>query len=228
MNIFIINILSCSVKGGRKGTYGPLVVIEAFGNVVVVVVQGLVIDATVNHVTVKCGIMNFWIIIFPETRLKLALLTHCICYYILYKFTNSGSKVFIPNGPSSFFSAVSNAAHALSSVNSSGAWNKVLVIWVVYMKLYVSSGAKSMTTLTETADGFRCHSFVHSTIYSTIPSFIPSTHPLYNPPISSAILQSIQPLIQPFYHPFIHSAVHSTTHTVIQQTKASCCSSSTN
>lgn len=34
----------------------------------------------------------------------------------------SGSRVFIPSGPSSFFSATDRAVHALSTVNSSGAW----------------------------------------------------------------------------------------------------------
>lgn len=40
-----------------------------------------------------------------------------MCVYVQY----SGSRVFIPRGPRSFFSATSRASQALSTVNSSGA-----------------------------------------------------------------------------------------------------------
>lgn len=61
----------------------------------------------------------------------------------------SGSSVFIPSGPSSFFSATSKAFQALSTVNSSGAFKNrhimstnhssamqalaTLKIWSLYM-----------------------------------------------------------------------------------------------
>lgn len=39
----------------------------------------------------------------------------------IYILTYSGSKVFMPRGPSNFFSAISRAFHAFSAVKSSGA-----------------------------------------------------------------------------------------------------------
>lgn len=39
----------------------------------------------------------------------------------IYTPTYSGSKVFMPRGPSNFFSAISKAFHAFSAVKSSGA-----------------------------------------------------------------------------------------------------------
>lgn len=119
---------------------------------------------------------------------------------------HSGSKDFIPSGPSSFFSAISKAAHALSSVNSSGAWNTKSTVNSIY-NTECLVGPKKWFKL---QDLEIINKFLQQILNKFLSFLFISSHYAQTAMLTEIVdgFSSIHPTIKLFHNPSISSIIH--------------------